>query len=297
MAHRVGWLAVLALAACSPDMGATAPWIPIDEIDGVLAPTAGETPDPWVAGTTLQVITYNVLYADAMPTIVEGLIAAGHDQADVILVQEIDSFPDEVRPRAEELAEALGMGFVYAPAWEKGTGTEGTAILSHHTLLDPRVMSLPSPGAYPVPTPRNALAAEIDTPSGPVTVISVHLDTRLSSAERVLQLRPVVIDAPTTTIVGGDMNTNAYAWLFASIPDVPADVAAATDQGPVLDSYVRSLGYATPTADVGATERLSGISSRLDAIYTRGVTPGAASVDRGVVGSDHWPVILDVTLD
>ena len=64
----------------------------------------------------------------------------------------------------------------------------------------------------------------------------------------------------------------------------------------VLEVGPRGGRLDTPTADVGGTWHGGGLTYRLDAIYSRGVTPGAASVDREVDGSDHWPVILDVTL-
>ena len=297
MARIVGWLPVLAgLAACAPDMDAPEPWIPVGEIAGVLAPELGDTPSPRTAGASLELITFNVQFGTALPRLVDSLIMAGHDDADVLFVQEIESYPDEPGSRTRQLADALGMGYVYAPARQEGRGTHGIGILSHHVLSGARVMRLPAPGAYPNPFPRAAVAAEIDTLDGPLTLICVHLDTRLSAAERVLQLRPAVLDAPDHTIVGGDMNTLPFAWFEAAIPDVPAHIAADTDQGPVLDDYLRALDYATPTAGVGGTQHVAGLSFRLDAIYTRGVTPGAARVDRGVEGSDHWPLILDVTL-
>ena len=298
MARGLGWLPVLAVA-CSPDMGAPAEWIPIQAIFyGALATDAG---DLAVAARARRRPARDHLQRArgrrAAAHFVDDLIARGHDQADVLLVQEIDRVSDQGDSRARQLADALGMGFVYAPALETDAGTRGVAILSHHALVDARVMALPAPGAYPVPTPRNALAAELETSRGPVTVISVHLDTRLSAAERVLQLRPAVLDAPARTIVGGDMNSNPYAWAFDTIPVFPASVAADTDQSEVLDDYVRAVGYDTPTERAGPTQRFGGLSSRLDAIYTRGVTPGGARVDRTVAGSDHWPVILDVTIE
>lgn len=299
MAVAIGRLALasLALGACAADVGvAPATWEPVEAIDGVFAPVVGAPPSPTPIRTTLRVATFNVEHGIELPRIIDDLRRAGLADVDVLLVQEIAALPGEERPRAAALAEALGMGFVYAPAYVYGDGTEGDAILSRHVLRDARVMELPAPGAYPRPIRRLALAAELDAPGGPVTVIGVHLDTRLSAAERVLQLRPAVLDAPARVIVAGDFNSNPYAWAGAIIPDLPATAIAGVDQAAALDDYARALGFAAPTAGAGATEHIAGLRFRLDAIYVRGVTPGPAWVARDVNGSDHWPVVLDVPL-
>ena len=129
MARIVGWLPVLAgLAACAPDMDAPEPWIPVGEIAGVLAPELGDTPSPRTAGASLELITFNVQFGTALPRLVDSLIMAGHDDADVLFVQEIESYPDEPGSRTRQLADALGMGYVYAPARQEGRGTHGIGI-------------------------------------------------------------------------------------------------------------------------------------------------------------------------
>lgn len=299
MAVAIGRLAAAAvgLAACTADVGvAPATWEPVEAIAGPFAPVVGAPPAPRPIGETLRVATYNVEHGIELDLIIEDLQRAGLADVDVLLVQEIAALPAEGLPRAGTLAEALGMGYVYAPAYVYGDGTEGDAILSPHALRDARVMELPAPGAYPRPIRRIAIAAELDVPGGAVTVVGVHLDTRLSAAERVLQLRPAVLDAPSRAIVAGDFNSNPYAWAGAVIPDLPGSVIAGVDQAAALDDYARALGFDAPTAAAGATQRIAGLRSRLDAIYARGVTPGAARVAREVDGSDHWPVLLDLSL-
>jgi len=97
-------------------------------------------------------------------------------------------------------------------------------------------------------------------------------------------------------IIAGDVNTNPYLWEDGSVPLVPTAQIVDTDQAPLLDDYMRGLGFATPAADVGPTQRMLGVESRLDAIYTRGLTVSPANVERTVGGSDHWPVWIDITL-
>jgi endonuclease/exonuclease/phosphatase (EEP) superfamily protein YafD len=97
-------------------------------------------------------------------------------------------------------------------------------------------------------------------------------------------------------IVGGDVNTNPYLWEEGEVPLVPTAQIVETDQAPILDDYMRALGFETPAADVGPTHRALGIESRLDAIYARGFTVSDAHVEHSMTSSDHWPVWVDVTL-
>jgi len=59
---------------------------------------------------------------------------------------------------------------------------------------------------------------------------------------------------------------------------------------------MRGLGFETPAANVGPTETVHGIESRLDAIFTRGLAVTEAQVERSLDVSDHWPVWVDITL-
>jgi endonuclease/exonuclease/phosphatase family metal-dependent hydrolase len=124
--------------------------------------------------------------------------------------------------------------------------------------------------------------------------VTVHLDTRMNVTQRILQLRPAVLDAPPRTIVAGDFNTNPYVWAEGAIPNVPAQTVAATDQGPILDDYMRAIDFDTPTAGVGDTQHVAGLGFRLDAIYTRALQVGTPHVAHDVGGSDHWPLWIDV---
>ena len=140
------------------------------------------------------------------------------------------------------------------------------------------------------PRHRIALAATV----AGVRLVDVHLDTRINIADRVLQLRPAVIDEPAPAVVGGDFNTNPYHWTAGLVPNLPANATVDTDQATLLDDYMRAAGYDTPTADLGPTQDAGVARLRLDALYTRGAVSGAAGVDRSLSVSDHWPLWLDV---
>jgi endonuclease/exonuclease/phosphatase family metal-dependent hydrolase len=144
------------------------------------------------------------------------------------------------------------------------------------------------------PAPRTAIAAVIDTPSGPVRVINVHLDPELNIAERILHLRPAIHDAPRRVVVAGDFNTNDYIWVDRTIPVLSLHATADTSQAVALDEYMHRLGFGTPTASFGVTWNGLPHDQRLDSIFTRGLAAGDGAVDRTLELSDHWPLWLDV---
>jgi len=285
------------LAACTADLGPPGEWTPWDQVEERFRPELVEPPSPAAPSATLRIVSFNVERASDPDLLVRGIQAdAEISQADVLLVQEIDAYPEEDGSRAARVAAALGVGYVYAPARRQDDGTHGLAIFSRHRLDNVRVMALPFADLSFRSVRRVALAADVATPNGPVHLINVHLDTRLNVTERILQLRPAVLDAADPVVVAGDFNTNPYVWADGSIPLLPTDAIVDTDQGPVLDDYMRALAFDTPTAGVGATQHIAGFELRLDAIYTRGLELGEPHVERDVNVSDHWPLWLDVTV-
>lgn len=294
------WAALaLALAACGTDLGEPAVWQDADTIAGALAPTVVDAPlVPSRAPGTLRIVTWNV----AKGADVDGLAAAFRDDpalaaADAILLQEIEAHPGEGGPRALRLAAALGMGVAYAPERLQDDGTHGPAILARWPIAQVQVMELPYAALAVSQVPRRALAVDLQVGATRLRIIDMHLDTRLNATERILQLRPAVLDAPMPTVAGGDLNTNPYLWGDGAVPDVPASTVVDTDQAPVIDDYMRHVGYAAPTAGLGPTVTFAGvIEARLDSLYTLGVTATPGAVERALALSDHWPVWIDVAL-
>lgn len=295
--RRAALLAACA-AACGVEVGEPGVWVPLDEIAPpyeaevmAVPPSSPARSGRVIATDPVRVVTFNVEYGEDP----EGLARAilGSDElasAGVLLLQEEEDHPDEGGSRAARLAELLDLGYVYAPARMKGDATHGLAILSAFPIEDARVMQLPEGLSR-----RIALAADIRVGDRTLHVIDLHLDTVLNITDRILQIRPAVLEAPDVVLVGGDVNTNDYLWT-ESVPNLPADVVADADQAPILDEYMRALGFDTPTALLGATEHKYLSEFRLDAIFTRGlrVTPGR--VVREVDQSDHWPMYVDVEL-
>jgi endonuclease/exonuclease/phosphatase family metal-dependent hydrolase len=214
-------------------------------------------------------------------------------QADVILVQEAEAFPAEGSTRISRLAGALGMSWIYAPARPEGDGTLGDAILSRFPLDNFAVMHLPL-ATYK--RQRVAISADLHVGTATIKIVTTQLDTTLNITDRVLQMHPLVTSLPDLAFVGGDFNTNPYAWGDGEVPVVGASAIVATDQAPMLDDYMAQQGFANFTKDDGTTEVRYGITSRLDAVYTRGTTVSAGAVNHAVTLSDHQPVWVSIDM-
>lgn len=291
--------ALALLTACSLDLGPSGTWIDAAELTGELAPEL--VPPPDVARAVpgrLRVTTFNVEHGADVDGLARAITTTPSIAlTDVLLVQEIESYPDEGSSRASQLAAALGMGYVYAPERLQGSGTHGTAIFSHWPLERVQVMKLPFADQVVSRAPRIALAADVRVGGFVLRVINMHLDTRLNISDRILQIRPAVLDAPAPVLVGGDFNTNPYAWLGESVPDLPTGTIVDTDQAPALDDYMSHIDYDTPTAALGPTVEVEGvIDARLDSIYTRSLASEPGAVERRVTISDHFPLFIDVLL-
>lgn len=131
-------------------------------------------------------------------------------QADIILLQEVARTPDFKID--EWLSERLGMAYVYSRAngHKAGIGfEEGVAVFSRHPLTSPQVRQLDDRSNPFVR--RLALGAEVDTPCGKVTGISVHLG--LLRQQNALQLSGLhdwisELDVDTPAFIGGDFNAH-----------------------------------------------------------------------------------------
>jgi endonuclease/exonuclease/phosphatase family metal-dependent hydrolase len=294
-----GLLVVLASTGCVSLGEEAGPWEPVETITGELAPEIGPAPTPLDGPppSTLRVATWNVHFAADPEKLAANLLGSELAKVDVLMIQETEAWPDEPVSRTRRIADALGMTWVYAPARLEDEGaTHGIAMLSRFPLESVAVRKLPFID-YPIRARRrNALAADIVVGDRRVRVIDVHLDVRIGAADRVLQLDPAVIDQPDRAIVGGDFNTNPWAWVEAAVPLTGTEAIVGMEQAAVLDDYFEGLGFTGALPVDTATFRVPGLGVRADDIYARGYSitgAGVANVD----GSDHWPVWTDIALD
>lgn len=279
-------------AACTPDIGAARPW---EAWDAVGAEASLDAVQGAAVGDAVRVVSFNVELGRDTEALAQ-LFATDPAlmQADVVLVQEIEAHEAEPRSRASALAEALGMNYVYAPARDIDGGTHGLAIFSRHVITDAQVMRLPRVDMHIRPRERIALAADLEVGGVPLRVVDLHLDTRLNVTQRIQQLRPAVLDEPGSVVVGGDFNTNPYAWVEGAVPLTAVRGVAGLEQDEVIDDYMAAIGYAAPTQDSGPTQDAIVEQLRLDSLYTRGVEPLGSGVVADADVSDHLPLWVDL---
>jgi len=234
----------------------------------------------------LRVVTYNTEYGEDPEGLADAILNTPElASAGVFLLQEEEDHPEEGTSRAQQLADLVGLDYVYIPAREKGDGTHGLAIMTAFPLENVEMMDLPLANNG---VQRIAVQADVVAGDRTLHVIDIHLETRLSPSDRVEQLHPAVIDAPDASLVAGDFNTNWVTWAG----DIPV-LSAEHDQVPILNSYMAALGFDAPSADSGPTEHMYGLEFKLDSIYTRGLSTTFGGVVK-VGPSDHWPMYIDV---
>jgi len=277
-------------------MQSTGTWLDPSELNAPLTPEIS-TSMPLVpaSASVLRIVSYNIKDGGVDPALIAAAFKANANlaTADIIMIQEAEAFPEEPSTRISQLASALDMAWIYAPARPEKTGTLGDAIISRYPLEDFAVMRL---AFVPTKHQRIAVAGTLRIGDVAIRLVTTQLDTTLNITDRILQLRPVVIDLPSPSIVGGDMNTNPYAWQGNQVPLIPTSQVVDTDQAPMLDDYMQQIGFANPIAPLGNTEVKFGIASRLDAVFVSGLEPINAGVERDITLSDHWPVWTDVRI-
>jgi endonuclease/exonuclease/phosphatase family metal-dependent hydrolase len=287
------------LASCAHDLAGWNDWQPWEEISGWQRPEVQTSAKSPPAPVRLRVVSFNVERADHFVRLAQAI--QGNVEllgADVLLLQEVESHPDEPRSRARALAARLGYeSHVYAPARQlDGGGTHGLAILSRFPIRRVEVMQLPYYDLHISSTRRIALSVTLDIDGTPLRVINVHLDTRININQRLRQIEPVVALTEGALVMGGDFNTNPFAWVQRTVPLPPANSIAALNQAEALDRYMRANGFSTPTAGLGSTTNMTLLEMRLDAIYCRRVKAVDARVERDVDVSDHLPLWIDLSL-
>jgi endonuclease/exonuclease/phosphatase family metal-dependent hydrolase len=271
------------------------PWVPAEQIAAPFTPelgTGSAAPIP----KTLRIASWNVERAPDPDAIAREIARSPFlATADVILLQEIEQHPNEPGSRASQIAAALGMAWFYAPARVAGDGTHGDAILSRFPLHTPEVMQLPLVDQPIGGSQRIAQRTVIELGARTLTVVNVHLDTRLSAVDRVRQLHPAVSNNPHDALVGGDLNTLPWIWVETLAPLTSTEAIVGQDQAKVIDDYLQALGYVTPLVHDADTHEFV-LDMRLDALCPRGFAVLAAGVDYDATGSDHYPVWIDIAL-
>jgi endonuclease/exonuclease/phosphatase family metal-dependent hydrolase len=271
------------------------PWVPAEQIAAPFTPELGTAPTAAVP-RTLRIASWNVERATDPAAIARAIATSPViATADVILIQEIEHHPNEPASRAAQIASTLGMAWFYAPARIAGDGTHGDAIFSRFPLRAPEVKRLPVADQPISSSRRIAQRTAIDLGTRTLTLVNVHLDTRLSAVDRIRQLHPAISDSPHDALVGGDLNTLPWIWVESAVPLTSTEAIVGQDQAQVIDDYLQALGYVTPLVHDADTHDTP-FDMRLDALCPRGFAVLAAGVDYDTTASDHYPVWIDIAL-
>jgi endonuclease/exonuclease/phosphatase family metal-dependent hydrolase len=288
-------LLVTSLAACVEQTDDGSVWQPMSEMTGALVPELGPIPTARAApGCTVRIATWNVHFGGDPDNLADEIdLSTEISRADVLMIQEVEAYPGEGLTRTQRLADRLGMTWAYAPARVEGSGTHGIATLSRYPLEDIAVRRLPHYDQILNPRDRNALATTVVVGADRLQVVNLHLDVRMGAIDRIRQLHPAVNEIDERVVVGGDFNSNPWAWSNGIVPLAHTEAIVGQDQAKVLDDYLLGKDFASAISDDTGTMRIPAYSIRIDNLYPRGIPISAAGVEH-VDGSDHWPVWMDV---
>jgi endonuclease/exonuclease/phosphatase family metal-dependent hydrolase len=187
----------------------------------------------------LRVASWNIEKGIHWKEIVETLRVEPHLRvADLILLNEVDVGMARSGNHhiAQEMAHALKMNYVFAPAHlelTKGAGTDleapgenevgvqGNAILSHYPLGEAQIIELPQCDNFFQSQEKRygrrvALKATVFTDKGSLWAVSSHLEVRKTPACRAAQMRAILEFLSRQpdrrpTLLGGDWNTHTFS--------------------------------------------------------------------------------------
>jgi endonuclease/exonuclease/phosphatase family metal-dependent hydrolase len=201
---------------------------------------------------------------------------------------------------AKKLAEEFQMNYVFAPEFEElSQGTpecpayHGQALLTKLPIRSSRMLRFVHQSGFWKPRRllkssmplwqrreggRIALIAELDNGGKPLVVYNLHLESRGNDHLRLLQLEEVLDDAQryppeTSVIIAGDLNSKtAHSALMPRL---------------------RQAGYRSAFGDRRIRTHL--IIGATDWVFMRGpIQSQSADVLRGIDGSDHFPITVNV---
>jgi endonuclease/exonuclease/phosphatase family metal-dependent hydrolase len=223
---------------------------------------------------------------------------------DLCIFQEVDLGARRTHGQdvAKELAEAFHLNYVFAPEFEElSQGTpenpayHGQALLTKLPIRSSRMLRFAHQSGFWKPRPllistlpllqrreggRVALITELEHGGKPLVVYNLHLESRGNEHLRLLQLEEVLADAQhyspqTAVIIAGDFNTKS-----AHSPLIPR---------------LRQAGYRSAFGDRRIRTHI--FIGALDWVFMRGpIECERGRVLRGVPGSDHFPITVDVRL-
>ena len=203
--------------------------------------------------------------------------------ASIIGLQEVDR--NKKRTKNENtiktISQSLDMNYAWAapPNVNDKEEETGVAILSLFPLTDVARIVLPIEG--PDNRRRAAIGATVQIGNESVRVYSVHAETRISSEQKIEQLKSVVDDFEKSqiknAIVLGDFNT-----IF------PAEVESTT-------KLFQEKNFITPFSNKQTTWTQFLLELKLDWLWLRGLHAKESGINKQITLSDHFPLWVKVS--
>lgn len=196
---------------------------------------------------------------------------------DIVFCQEVYSV--DGRDQAEDLAESLNLRMVRSCDADGNAHKFGNAILSRWPIAVLETIALP--GHQGSPSYRNAVAAQVETPSGPQLMVVTHLSWQYNaSVLRVAQLEAVV-----------DLVYRHIAAVDSELPPIIAgDLNATPESDEIRKLTGRSAPYGSKTAGHGATPSVEDLMVFTDCWEAVGDGPGYTwSRDNPHADNALWP--------
>jgi len=231
-------------------------------------------------------------------------LSAGHllPRPDVVALQEADKRTARTGKHhvAEELASALDMNWVHAPAgiprgirpvtrqwwldFEEPIGLQdpgdtGVALLSRLSMSD--VVRIDLPWNECPWRPRLAIGATIEAGTEKIRLFNAHVDPHAAADGQLAQLEAIAERAALTTlptIILGDFNTLSKTKCTET------------------RRFLESKGYQSAFPTGTPTWRGAGLRLHADWVFTKGVVVERWGVAKPLSVSDHWPVWVEISI-
>lgn len=239
------------------------------------------------ADRTLRVMTYNIHAgrdADGIPNLERVATIVREHGADIVLLQEVDRGTERAggEDQLARLQALTGFHGAFGKSLDYQGGEYGIAILSRWPVRGTRTIPLPveppqerAGGSY---EPRVALFAEVDTPTGEVSVMNTHLDpspTAVYRAQEMTALLAAAAELPAGRLLffGGDLNARPESTIVRALAVAFRDAFATCGRG-------RGESYPAHAPD-----------RRIDYILYRGEATCADAFVIETTASDHRPLL------
>ena len=207
-------------------------------LEGIEQDDQPREPGSAESSSSIRAVAWNIERGIQLDGIVDVLRSdARLASGDVYLLTEVDYGMARAANRhvAREIAQALGLAWVFAPCYlalNKGAGVEaeaegentqalhGNALMSRHPLLRVHTLALPNgkdkmAGREKRLGSQRAIVADVDHPSGMFRAVVVHLDAHSTQRHRHLQMKLVLdhldsLEPGLPALIGGDWNTTTH---------------------------------------------------------------------------------------